>query len=452
MTHTVPVALHEQYDMEAIRLNDDGDAVGQIHGFTVFIPELLPGEEATVEIVRIDKRFARGRIVQRLKDATERANPECAVFGACGGCQLQHLSYAAQLRHKQHVVENALRRIGGLEGVTVQPTLGMASPWRYRNQVQVPVRFDGQGGVRMGFFQPRSHEVVETKVCALEPEPMERMVGIAAHTIADTLGKVAPRIHHLIVRQSFATKQSMITLVATETVPNAEGLANQLVLATGADSICLTIQPRIGGPVWGPRVEVLYGSGTITEHLCDFDFDISPRSFFQVNTQQAEVLVRTAVELSDVGPDDVVLDAYCGTGTLALSFARRAKRVVGVEVVADAVRDAKHNATCNGISNTTFHVGKVEEVVPRWVDGAGAHFDVAVLDPPRKGCEPSVLHALAKAKPGRIVYVSCNPVTLARDLRTLIAEDYRIAAVQPVDMFPNTSHVECVVSTHRVDK
>ncbi len=250
----------------------------------------------------------------------------------------------------------------------------------------------------------------------------------------------------------------MITLVTIQPLTNPAELAQKLVRATAVDNVCMTISLGLAGQSGGPKVIVLYGPGYITERLGGLEFDISARSFFQVNTQQAKVLVKTAKQLAEVSAEDVVLDAYCGTGTMALSFARDVKRVVGVEVVSDAIRDAKRNAERNHITNAVFHVGKVEDVLPRWVDGAGAsegagaHFDVAVLDPPRKGCEHAVLHALAQVRPKRIVYVSCNPVTLARDLRTLFAESYRITAVQPVDMFPNTSHVECVVATQYVGK
>lgn len=455
----VPVRPGASYTVEALRLNDDGEGVAQVGGFTVFVPDLLPGERGEALVAQVERRFARARLVRR--DAATasplRTDPACAVFGACGGCQLQHLTYAAQLEHKRTVVVSALRRIGRfLEGeVPVLPTLGMTHPWRYRNHVQVPLRFEHQAGrYEPGFFAAGSHELVQTRHCQLAPLGLEALVQDTVDALNDATARDLPGltpglVHHLIVRQSWTNGEQMLVFAVRRAAEDALKAMLRSVLAghPALVSVGMTVQPRPVGPPWGPEVVVLYGRDHLTEQVLGLRFRISPRSFFQVNTAQAEVLYRTGLEMADLRPDDTVLDAYCGTGTLTLLAAARVPRgrALGVEMVEAAVIDARQNADDNGIRNADFEIGAVEDVLPRYV-AEGRRIDVVLLDPPRKGCDAAVLRAIAAARPRQVVYVSCNPATFARDARILVDAGYRLERVQPVDMFPQTAHVECVAS------
>ncbi|GGI99819.1 putative RNA methyltransferase [Alicyclobacillus cellulosilyticus] len=469
----------ERHLATAVRLNDDGEGIAYIDGLTVFVPGLLPGEQAWVEVTQVARRYGRARLVSApepvpttaaRQDAAEGAQyegrrgpaaatvatdgngyamadtgrvlPKCAVFGACGGCQLQHLAYPRQLEHKRRVVEAALRRIGRLADVPVAPVLGMDNPWRYRNQIQVPLRWtDPPGRLTAGFFAMGSHELVPTEACHLASAAMEQTVRAVVRVLADALGPAAADVHHLIVRESYTTGEQMVVLVAARQDLDLRQVVDDLLALPRVVSVCRTVQPYRTGPVWGPTVEVLGGKAALTERIEGLEFLISPRSFFQVNTAQARVLYAQVVQAAALQPTDVVLDAYCGTGTIALVLARQARKVVGVEQVPAAVADARRNAAHNGIAHAVFLTGAVERILPRLC--TQEHFDVVVLDPPRKGCAPQVLAAVVAARPRRIIYVSCNPATLARDLRVLADGGFVVRRVQPVDMFPQTSHIEC---------
>lgn len=453
MAQAIPFARGDVFEVEATRLNDDGDGVTSVLGVTTFIPGLLPGERASIEVTTIEKRFARGKLVAVVGGAEEiRTPPLCGVFGQCGGCQLQHLQYAQQLAHKRVMVEQTLRRLGKFTEVDVLPTLGMQDPWRYRNQVQVPLQFDKVvGRVKPGFFAAGSHDVVATEVCHLEPAAMEATVQSVVEVLNEVLGRQAGWVHHLVVRYSFTTGEQMVVLCAREAGIPWRDVANKVSALPDVVSVAYTVQPRSHGPIWGNEVHVISGVDHLVEEIAGLQFAISPRSFFQVNTIQARTLYQKVLDYARVDERTTALDAYCGTGTISLMLAKHAAKVVGIETIAPAVEDARRNATQNGVTNAEFHVGDVEKVLPKLV-AAGEHFDVAVVDPPRKGCDPAVLAALLDVKPQRIVYVSCNHVTLARDLRVLVEGGYQVEVVQPVDMFPQTNHVECVVATHYVGK
>lgn len=452
-----PPAIGSVHTVTADRLNDDGDGVGRIDAITVFVPDLLPGEEARVRVTANERRFLRAAVIERLTDAESRLAPACAVFGDCGGCQLQHFTHAAQLEHKRRVVEQALVRIAKLPDVRVHPTLGMDEPWRYRNQVQVPLEYvTGTGSARgrlvTGFFASGSHRIVHSATCDLEPAEMEQAVAAAVDVLSDTLGARALAVHHLIARRSHTTGDIMLVIAVRDADLDLQAVAVKLLSLPNVVSVARTVQPQPNGPVWGRSVDILAGSAVLTERLVDVEYLISPRSFFQVNTAQAERLIATALSYADVGPEDTVLDAYCGTGSISLPLARRSRQVVGIESVPEAVADARRNAEHNAIANARFEVGQVESVLPTLLQ-EGLTLDVAVVDPPRKGCDRVVLDALLDAKPQRVVYVSCNHATLARDLRVLVDGGYSVIEAQPVDMFPQTSHVEvvCLLVRDRTD-
>lgn len=454
----------EERELQIVRLNDDGDGVGRLEDVTVFVRGALPGESVLARVTNAHRRHLSAELlhvesstalqVQDNNNTTVqrmRTLPLCPVSDTCGGCQLQHISYQAQLDHKQQVVAGALKRIGKFADALVLPTIGMDDPWRYRNQIQMPVDYDeASGELRQGFFAVGSHQIIETSECLLVPESVERTMEELPKQIVQHLGAEARFVHHLIIRHSRHTGEQMVILCVRRHFSGLEALARTL-LCDPVVSVAVTVQEHPTGPVWGHVVEVLAGKDAIKEELDGVEFLISPRSFFQVNTVQAEVLTTLAKERCNLTGDEVILDAYCGTGTFSLTLARYAKETVGVEAISAAIEDAKQNAEINAVGNATFVVGNVEEVLPKWV-GEGRSFDVAVLDPPRKGCHPDVLQALVNAGIPRIVYVSCNPATLARDARILEDTGYRFGPFQPVDMFPHTSHVECVVAAHYVGK
>ncbi len=453
------VRVGDTYNVNAIRLNDDGDGVVIVDGFTVFIPNFLVSESATIAIDSVHRRFARGRIIKRDNDSANRVTPPCPVFGICGGCQLQHLDYSAGLLHKEQMVAHALRQLPQSEPPIILPMIGMNYPYRYRNQVQVPVEWDDTTGrLRYGFFARDSHTIVETPTCHLETLTMEQTVSAIVDSLAALGGEIGKLVHHIIVRESYTSKEQMVILsverdhsLLSRHLATFRQIHNAQSQSVPIIGVGLTEQPNSSGPVWGQRVKMVDGGDTIRESILNVEFLISPRSFFQVNTEQAVRLYETVRCFADLHPTDRVLDAYCGIGSIALVLARSAGSVSGIETISAAVDDAKKNAVHNHIENAQFHLGEVEKVLPRLLE-KGQGFDVIVLDPPRKGVHPDVIRAVLNAKAQRLIYVSCNPATLGRDAALLVAGGYRVDRVQPVDMFPQTSHVECVVSTHRVDK
>ncbi|WP_198852710.1 23S rRNA (uracil(1939)-C(5))-methyltransferase RlmD [Alicyclobacillus sp. SO9] len=507
------VSVGDIHEVEAIRLNDDGEGVVSIHGFTVFVPGLLPEEQGRIEISSTGKSFARGHLLQRMSVSNRRVVAPCPVFDTCGGCQLQHVSYQDQLLHKQQTVQGALRGVGKFEtarsdgGVTleansgansdvgsdvgsdaessnadsggaglytpdrdchrdcniteagmdagvfenasdviqVRPVLGMETPWRYRNHVQVPIQFDGKGNYKMGFYAPESHTLVPADVCLLEPAEMEQTARRVAAYAAENMGDAARHIHHLILRYSFSMNEVMVVLSVGKPI-SLQHHAENLRLLPYVASVAVTVQPNLGGgSVWGPKVELLAGKSVLTERLKGVEYRISPRSFFQVNPVQTQVLYQQVEQAVKIEAGTRVLDAYCGTGTIALWLAKAGAEVTGIESIEAAVDDARLNAKLNHIHNVRFVCGKVEKELPRLVN-QGHNFDIVVVDPPRKGLDRRVVDTLLNEKPEKIVYVSCNPSTLARDLRIFHEGGYRIGSVQPVDMFPQTSHVECVTA------
>jgi 23S rRNA (uracil1939-C5)-methyltransferase len=442
--HTEAVFVGDTYEAEAIRLNDDGDGVAIIDGLTVFVPNLLVSEFATVTIESVHRRFARGKVVERHNDSPSRVVPKCPVFGICGCTQLQHLDYDAQLRHKEQIVAYALRNLIQADNPKMLPMIGMEYPYRYRNHVQVPIEWDEiENRMRYGFFARDSHTIVETEASHIEPLTIVQTIADVAAFLTSLGGQVCKLVHHIIVRESYTTKEQMVVLSVHKDNPLFHKRLPELTGRLSIVGVGLTIQPNRGGPVWGKNFQMLKGESLIREQLLGIEYLVSPRSFFQVNTIQAEKLYETVLRFAGLTGSERVLDAYCGTGTIALALAQRASSVLGIENVDAAIADARKNAIHNQMKNAEFMTGNVETVLPQLIE-KGNVFDVIVLDPPRKGVHPDVVQAILAAEPKRIIYVSCNPATLGRDAALLAEGGYHIDAVQPVDMFPQTSHVECV--------
>ncbi|WP_405099603.1 23S rRNA (uracil(1939)-C(5))-methyltransferase RlmD [Oceanobacillus sp. FSL H7-0719] len=453
---SAPVKKNEYITLTFEDLTHEGNGVGKIDGYPLFVPYALPGEEAVVKVLKANKKFGYGKLVEMKKESTERVDPPCNVYYKCGGCQLQHMSYELQLDMKQNQVKNVMRKIAHLDHVPIHPTIGLEDPWRYRNKVQIPVG-EKNGELITGFYRMRSHDIIdEMERCIIQDETNDIIVD-AVREIANDLGisaydedKDRGVLRHIMVRTGRTTKEIMVVLITrTDKLPHQEELIQRLTEAhPQIKSIVHNINRKRTNVIFGRKTKVIWGEEYIYDTIGDIRFAISPRSFYQVNPEQTKVLYDKALEYAQIDENDVVIDAYCGIGTISLFLAQKAKKVYGIEIVPDAIEDAKMNAKINGITNAEFVVGEAEKVMPEWKN-QGFTPDVIVVDPPRKGCEPEFLHAMIEMEPKRIVYVSCNPSTLARDLVILEEGGYETKEVQPVDMFSQTNHVEAVTLLER---
>jgi 23S rRNA (uracil1939-C5)-methyltransferase len=444
-----PVQTGQKVELTITGYSHSGEGVGKYEGFTLFVPFAVLGERVLAQVEAVKKNHGRARMVEVIRPSPERSAPPCGVFGKCGGCQLQHVSYAEQLRMKERQVRDSFFRIGRMEEVMIHPVIGMDHPWGYRNKAQVPFGMEG-GKVVAGFYAPKSHRIVDTDACLIQ-HPLNDRVIRKVKQLARRLNTPIydERNHcgilrHVMVRTGFHTGECMVVLVTNgENLPRRQQWVEELRRESpGLKSVVQNVNPRRTNVILGPENRLLWGRKVIYDRIGDVVFAISPNSFFQVNPVQTKVLYDQVAKYAALTGVETVIDAYCGIGTIALYLARRAKRVYGVDVVGAAIRDAKQNAALNGMGHVTFEEGAAEEVMPRW-HREGIRPDVIVLDPPRKGCDPALLETAASMKPGRIVYVSCNPATLARDAKYLSELGYRVREVQPVDMFPQTGHVEC---------
>lgn len=441
-----PVRKNEEIILNFEDLSHDGSGVGKVEGYPLFVPGALPGELGRVRVLRANKNFGYGRLLELLKESPERVE----ASHDCGGCRLQHMSYDLEIDMKHKQVKNVMKRIAHID-VPVHEPIRMEDPERYRNKVQMPVG-ERDGRLIYGFYRPRSHDIIEmTEPCLAQEELADGII----ETVLREAEKLKIRayderkhrgmLRHIIVRVGRRTKEVMVILVTrTKLIPNS----NQIVQAIRENhpqvsSIMQNVNDKRTNVILGDEMRKLWGESYIHEKIDDLTFAISPRSFFQVNTLQTEKLYKQALDYAKIGPEDTVIDAYCGTGSISLFLARKAKKVYGVEIVPEAIEDAKKNAKINGIENAVFVVGAAEEVMPRWKE-EGLEANVIVVDPPRKGCDQNLLEAIIEMKPERIVYVSCNPSTLARDLKILEEGGFRSKEIQPVDMFPRTHHIESV--------
>ncbi|MBE3595934.1 MAG: 23S rRNA (uracil(1939)-C(5))-methyltransferase RlmD [Hydrogenibacillus sp.] len=450
-----PVRVGERMKLVIEGLTHDAQGIARVDGYALFVAGALPGEVIEATITKTNPTYGFARVETILETAPTRVEPPCPVFGRCGGCQIQHMTAAAQLAFKEGVVREAFTRLGGFADVPLRPIIGMGRPWRYRNKAQVPVRRVG-GRLEVGFYALGSHDVVPIDDCPLEMTANARAMRAVRDVLrAEGLKPYDERtraglIRHIVVRTSRATGETMVVLVTNDReLPRRTAVVEGIRRALpDVVSVVQNVNPRRTNVIFGDETRVLYGKPAIEDRIGAFRFRISPRSFFQVNPEQTERLYETARDFAALTGRETVIDAYAGVGTIALYLAPQAARVIAVESVPDAVRDARQNASTNRISNAEFIVGAAEEVLKRWAE-AGRSADVVVVDPPRKGLAPEVIEAILTVSPRRLVYVSCNPSTLARDARRLVDGGYRLSAVQPVDMFPQTVHVEAVALLER---
>ena len=449
-----PVTPGQHIELQIDRLNHDGEGVGRFEGFTIFVPNTTAGDKIIARVITLQKGYARALLQSVLSTSPTRITPPCDHYDACGGCQLQHIDYQEQLRLKTDLVRDALTRIGGLS-VPVLPTIGMDNPWHYRNKAQVPIGQD-QNTIRAGFYEKRSHNIVDLTHCHIQHPANDDVVHTVRRILTDLHISIYNEkehtglVRHLLARTSFTTNEVMVVIITNGPhFPQAQQFVERLRHdIPNISAIIQNINTRRGNTILGDTEKTLWGCPYLTESLGKLQFHLSPRSFFQVNPTQTEVLYTIAKEYAALTGTQTVFDLYSGIGTISLFIADSATKVVGVEIVEAAVKDAQQNAQLNKITNTEFHTGAAEVVVPKLYK-QGYKADVVIVDPPRKGCEEILLQTMISMQPERIVYISCNPSTLARDLKYLTANGYTLNEVQPIDMFPHTSHVEAVVCLHR---
>ena len=450
MSKILPVQKNEYIEVIFEDLTHDGAGVAKVEGYPLFVPNGLPGEKAKIKVIKVNKGYGFGRLMEITEASPYRVEPECPIYKECGGCQLQHMSYEGQLKAKEKQVSDVLQRIGKLENVKVHPVIGMENPWRYRNKAQVPIG-ENEGGLIGGFYQQRSHQIIDMKACIIQQERNDEVVkkvkeicninGVRAYDEQKHKGE----LRHIMARYGLKSGEVMVVLVTrTNELTGKKKIIEEIAKRIpGVKSIVQNINSKRTNVIFGDETKVLWGEEVIYDSIGDIKFAISARSFYQVNPEQTKVLYDKALEYADLTGEENVIDAYCGIGTISLFLAQKARKVYGVEIVPEAIEDAKKNAELNGISNVEFAVGEAETVIPEWYEN-GVVADVLVVDPPRKGCDDKLLQTIINMKPKKVVYVSCNPATLARDLRVLEDGGYQTVEVQPVDMFPQTMHVECV--------
>ena len=446
-------------------IGTNGEGIGRVDGYTLFIKDAIIGDEVEAKIIKAKKNYGYARLMNIITPSKDRIEPVCPVARQCGGCQIQEMDYQAQLRFKQELVKNNIERIGHISDYQMMPVIGMDEPFHYRNKAQYPVGMDKDGNIVMGFFAGRTHHIIDNTDCALGAKINSRILGIIKEYMQDNKikpydeDKHAGTVRHILIRNGYHTDQIMVCLVINaESIKNGDDLVKRLKDIDGMTSIMININRNKTNVILGDTCKTLWGKSYIEDYICDIRYQISPLSFYQVNPKQTEKLYSKALEYAGLTGNETVWDLYCGIGTISLFMAAKARKVYGVEIVPQAIEDAKNNARLNNIDNAEFFVGKAEEVVPAFYEELsrkaangdeeakrGIHPDVVVVDPPRKGCEETLLETVVKMSPKRMVYVSCDSATLARDLKFMEEHGYKVEKVQAVDQFGNTVHVETVV-------
>lgn len=428
-----------------------GGEMGIAHheGMTLFVQGALPGEKVLARAQRVEKTHAFLKTLEVLEAVPERVQPRCPYYEKCGGCVCQHMEYGLSLEMKRERVRDALSRLGGLT-IDVPPVIGMEDPWHYRNKTALPVG-GPQGAPLIGFFAPRSHRIINVEHCLIAREESDLVLSIFRRWMEKF--HIAPYdeqarkglIRHIMTRVSREGKIMAVIVATQNALPHERELIAMLrAAAPGLHSLYLNINKRGDNVILGLENKLLFGEERLEDTLCGFKFSLSPLSFFQINPLQTEKLYQTALDFADLSGSELVADLYCGAGTISLMLARKARQVIGIEIVPEAIRDAEENAKRNGVENAQFHAAAAEELLPQLVE-QGLRPDVVVLDPPRKGCEEKVLSAIAQASPKRVVYVSCDVATQARDAKFLCQRGYEAVKCQSVDMFCQTGHVENVL-------
>ena len=457
-------------DIVTVEITDigvSGEGIGHVDGYTFFIKDAVIGDVVEAKVMKAKKNYGYARLMKVITPSEYRVEPKCAFARRCGGCQIQEMSYDRQLVFKDQKIRGNLERIGGFTkdqiDTVMQPVVGMEHPFGYRNKAQFPFGTDKGGNPITGFYAGRTHDIIANTDCALGVEQNKEILEIILQYMRENKIKSYDEktgkglIRHALIRYGFKTKEIMVCLVVNgKKLPKAERLIEKLIQIEGMTSVTISPNTRRDNVIMGDSYEIIWGQGYITDYIGNVKYQISPLSFYQVNPVQTEKLYGLALEYADLKGDETVWDLYCGIGTISLFLAQKAKQVYGVEIVPQAIDDAKENAKINAIDNAEFFVGKAEEVLPEYYaeyerehNGETARADVIVVDPPRKGCDETLLETIVKMQPEKVVYVSCDSATLARDLKYLCANGYELTVCRGVDQFPQTVHVETVVLLSR---
>ena len=457
----------QKNDLVTVAIEDigvGGEGIGKVDGYTLFIKDAIIGDVVEAKIVKAKKNYGYARLMNIVTPSENRVEkPACPMARRCGGCQIQEMKYGAQLAFKEGKVRGNLERIGEvpteLLDKIMQPIVGMEEPFHYRNKAQFPIGTDKEGHIITGFYAGRTHSIIPNTDCALGVAVNQKILEIILHFMENNHisaydeEKHKGLVRHVLIRYGFKTDEIMVCLVINgEKLPHAEKLVDKLCKIPGMTSITISVNKAKTNVIMGNEIKLLWGQTYITDYIGNVKYQISPLSFYQVNPVQTEKLYGLALDYADLNGNETVWDLYCGIGTISLFLAQNAKQVYGVEIVPQAIDDARNNAKINDITNAEFYVGKAEEVLPEYYreyqeshGGETAHADVIVVDPPRKGCEESLLQTIVDMQPEKVVYVSCDSATLARDVKFLRESGYELKKITPVDQFPNTVHVETVV-------
>ena len=445
------IEKNEKYVVDIIDNGISGEGIAKIYDFIVFVPEAIKGEKCEILIVKVLSSHGYGKITQIIKPSIHRVEPDCPTYKRCGGCNLRHMDYEETLEIKKEKVENLINKTFGKDNkIKVNNVLGMGNPYNYRNKAQYPLGVDKSGVPIMGVFAERSHEIIEMQKCLIQNEEAEKIAFAIYKFIKENNISIYNEktmqglLRHIVIKVGIRTHEIMCILVINgKKIPHEQELAEMLVKEYNVKTVIKNVNTKNTNVILGYDNIILHGDGYIYDMLGDYTFKISPMSFYQVNPIQAEALYNIALENANLNENDILFDLYCGIGTIGIFAAKSVKKVYGIEIVEQAIEDAKENARINDIKNIEFYSGDVEKVLANLLEKKQIYPNVVIVDPPRKGLEKNTIETILAVKPEKVVYISCNPATMARDLE-MMSQEYEIKEIQPVDMFPFTSHVECV--------
>ena len=458
------IKKNNDYEIVIEDLTMSGEGVGRIDGYALFVKDTIPGDVVIAKAIKLKKNYGYGRLIKVLTPSKDRVEAKCPVAKACGGCTLMAMNYEKQLEFKRKLIENNLTRIGGLKDIEVPPVIGMDNPYRYRNKAQFPVGTDKEGNIVMGFYAGRTHSIIPNEDCLIGADINAGILAVIKdymlknHIKPYDENSQTGLVRHILIRTGFTTGEIMVCLVINdEKLPKSDELIKSLLNLNFSDdrkiaSIMTNTNTENTNVILGRKCSLLYGREYIEDYIGNVKYQIGPLSFYQVNPVQTKKLYGLALEFAGLTGNETVWDLYCGIGTISLFLAQKARKVYGVEIVPEAIADAKNNARINGIDNVEFYVGKAEEVLPDKYEKENVYAEVIVVDPPRKGCDETLLETMIKMSPERIVYVSCDSATLARDLKYLTERGYEVKRMQGVDQFCHSGHVECVTLLQKIVK
>lgn len=449
------IKKNEEYIVDIIDYGMNGEGICKIDNFTIFIPNAMKDEKVKIKIVKVLTSYAYGKIIEILEKSPLRVDEDCSTYKRCGGCDLRHIDYEETLNIKQRNVQNLVNKTFDNQNIKVEKTIGMGNPYHYRNKAQYPVGLDKNGEPTIGIFAQRTHEIISMQKCFIQNEEAEKIAFAIYKFIKEKNISVYNEktmqglIRHIAIKVGLRTHEIMCILVINgKKVPYEHELVEMLVKEYNVKTIVKNINMKNTNVILGYDNIILHGDGYIYDILGDYTFKISPMSFYQVNPVQAEALYNIAIEKSKLSKEDVLFDLYCGIGTIGIFASNYVKKVYGIEIVEQAIKDAKENAKINNIENIEFYAGDVEKIFTNLMEKKQVYPDVVIVDPPRKGLENNTINNILAVEPKKIAYISCNPATMVRDMK-LLSEKYEVGNIQPIDMFPFTSHVECVSLLHR---